>query len=227
MKLVDKAARIRAVLDRYHPAPAIPLDHRDPFTLLVAVVLSAQTTDKKVNQVTPVLFARASTPEAMRALSVAEIQELIREVGLAPSKARALRGLSEILCERHGGQVPADFDALVALPGVGRKTANVVMAQAFGVPAFPVDTHILRLARRWGLSRARHADGVERDLTRIFPREAWNTLHLQMIYFGRSHCPALRHDPSACPMCSWAASKRGLAVEARGDTRVARRRASP
>jgi endonuclease-3 len=223
MRLLDKAVRIRAVLDRYYPAPTIPLDHRDPFTLLVAVVLSAQTTDKKVNQVTPALFAQAATPEAMRALSVTEIQKLIREVGLAPAKARALKGLSEVLCERHGGEVPADFDALVALPGVGRKTANVVMSQAFGVPAFPVDTHIFRLAHRWGLSRAKNADGVERDLTRIFPREAWNTLHLQMIYFGRSHCPALRHDLSACPICSWAASKRRIAAEARASARLGRR----
>lgn len=226
-KLAEKAARIRAVLDRYHPAPEIPLDHRDPFTLLVAVVLSAQTTDKKVNEVTPALFERAPTPEAMRKLSVEEIRQYIRQVGLAPAKAKALRGLSEILCDRHGGKVPADFDALVALPGVGRKTANVVMSQAFEVPSFPVDTHIIRLANRWGLSRSPNADGVERDLTRVFPRDAWNLLHLQIIHFGRSHCPALRHDLSACPVCSWAASKARVAAEARANASLGRRKPRP
>ncbi len=222
--LAAKAARIQQTLDALFPAPEVPLAHYDPFSLLCAVVLSAQTTDKKVNQVTPRLFARAATPDAMRRLTVEEIREIIREVGLAPAKAKALRGLSERLCDVHGGHVPRDFDALVALPGVGRKTANVVMAQAFGEPAFPVDTHIFRLAHRWGLSRAKTPDGVERDLTRIFPRDRWNALHLQIIYFGRAYCPALRHDLSACPICAWAASKSRIAAEARASSG---RRTSP
>jgi endonuclease-3 len=201
------------VLDALHPAPTIPLEHGDAFTLLVAVVLSAQTTDKKVNQVTPALFAMAPTPQAMRACSEASIRACIREVGLAPQKARALRGLAAQLCDRHDAQVPEDFDALLALPGVGRKTANVVMSQAFGHPAFPVDTHILRLANRWGLSRASTADGVEVDLCRIFARDTWNKLHLQIIYFGRSHCPALFHDLTACPICAWAATRARIAQE--------------
>lgn len=208
MKRAEKVARIMETLDELYPQPPIPLLHEDPFTLLVAVVLSAQTTDKKVNQVTPALFARAPDARRMAALSVEEIREIIREVGLAPQKAKALKGLGEALVRDHGGVVPADFDALVELPGVGRKTANVVMAQAFGQPAFPVDTHILRLAQRWGLSKSTTADAVERDLTRLFPRDSWSKLHLQIIYFGRERCPALRHDASACPICSWAAPKR-------------------
>jgi endonuclease-3 len=227
LPLAEKAARIRAILDQLYPAPPIPLDHTDAFTLLVAVVLSAQTTDKKVNEVTPHLFAVAPTPDAMRRLSVEEIRGIIRQIGLAPAKARALQGLSEMLCERHGGEVPSDFDALLALPGVGRKTANVVTAQVFNVPAFPVDTHILRLANRWGLSRADHADGVERDLTRVFPRDAWNLLHLQIIYFGRERCPALYHDLSACPICSWAASKARIAAEARANAALRTRKPRP
>jgi endonuclease-3 len=211
----DKAARIQAQLDEFFPDPEIPLDHVDPFSLLVAVVLSAQTTDKKVNEVTPALFARAPTPERMRALPVEEIRELIRQVNFSPAKAKHLRRLSEMLCDQHGGQVPRDFDALLALPGVGRKTANVVMSQAFGEASFPVDTHIFRLAHRWGLSNGAGPDEVERDLTRAFPRSAWNKLHLQIIYFGRSYCPALRHDLTACPICSWAASKARIASEAK------------
>ena len=200
-----KAGRIAAILDQLYPQVAVPLDHEDPFTLLVATVLSAQTTDKKVNEVTPALFARASTPAAMAALDEAEILAHIRTVGLAPTKARNLRALSRLLVERHGGQVPCDFAALEALPGVGHKTASVVMAQAFGVPAFPVDTHIHRLAARWGLSSGRNVEETERDLKRLFPEETWNKLHLQIIYFGREHCPARAHDPSACPICSFAA----------------------
>ncbi|MEZ4408039.1 MAG: endonuclease III [Polyangiales bacterium] len=211
----EKAARIQAQLDGFFPKPDIPLDHVDPFTLLVAVVLSAQTTDKKVNQVTPSLFQRASTPEAMAALPVDEILSLIHGVNFAPAKAKNLKRLSELLIERHGGKVPKDFDALLALPGVGRKTANVVMSQAFGVPSFPVDTHIFRLAHRWGLSKGATPDDVERDLTRIFPRESWSKLHLQIIYFGRTYCPALRHDLTRCPICSWAASKSRVAAEAK------------
>ncbi len=208
MRRQEKAEKVMRILDDLYPTPPIPLTHKDPFTLLVAVVLSAQTTDKKVNQVTPKLFKRANTPQKLARLAVEDIREMIREIGLAPQKAKALAGLSAILTHEHGGQVPDDFDALIALPGVGRKTANVVMAQAFGHPAFPVDTHIHRLARRWGFSKAKNADGTERDLCRIFPKDAWNKLHLQIIYFGREHCPALHHDLSACPICSWAATKK-------------------
>lgn len=202
-------------LEALYPETPIPLDHSDHFTLLVAVVLSAQTTDKKVNQVTPALFRRAGTPGHMAGLDVAEIQQLIREVGLAPQKAKSLKGLAQKLDQEHGGQVPSDFDALTELPGVGRKTANVVIAQAFGQPAFPVDTHIHRLAARWGLSKAKSADGTEKDLCAIFPREAWSKLHLQIIYFGREYCPALHHDLSQCPICGWAASKKRVAEEAK------------
>jgi endonuclease-3 len=211
--LAEKAARIQALLDELYPETPIPLEHSDPFTLLVAVVLSAQTTDKKVNQVTPALFAAAPTPEAMVKLSVAEIAAFIREVGLAPQKAKALRGLAEKLVNEHGSKVPSTFDELVALPGVGRKTANVVLSQAFGQPAFPVDTHIHRLAARWGLSRGRTPDHTEEDLRRIFPESAWNRLHLQFIYFGREFCPALRHDLAECRICSWAATKKRIADE--------------
>ena len=209
----EKAARIQSILDALYPVPPIPLDHSDPFTLLVAVVLSAQTTDKKVNQVTPALFAAAPTPEAMARLSVDEIKAFIREVGLAPQKARALKGLAEQLVNEFGSKVPDTFDALVTLPGVGRKTANVVLSQVFGQPAFPVDTHIHRLAARWGLSRGRTPDHTEDDLRRIFPEDSWNRLHLQIVHFGREHCPALRHEPSECPICSWAATKRLIASE--------------
>lgn len=217
--LSDKARRIEAILDELHPAPPIPLDHVDPFTLLVAVALSAQTTDKKVNQVTPALFARAPTPQAMRELSVEEIHALIRQVNFAATKAKALRRMAEILCDEHGGEVPASFEALVALPGVGNKTASVVMGQAFGEETFPVDTHILRLAHRWGLSKGRTPDEVSADLKRVFAHSSWNKLHLQIIYFGRSHCPALRHDLTKCPICSWAASKARIAAESRGRTK--------
>lgn len=211
----EKAARIQGILDRLYPEPPIPLDHRDPFTLLVAVVLSAQCTDARVNLVTPALFARAATPAAMAGLEVAEILALIRSCGLAPSKARHLRALAQQLVERHGGVVPADLDALEALPGVGHKTASVVMAQAFGQPAFPVDTHIHRLAHRWGLSNGHSVERTERDLKRAFPPATWNKLHLQIIYFGRQHCPARGHDPAACPICSWAAPRRRRAPVAR------------
>jgi len=203
--LVTKAARIGRVLDELYPDPAIPLDHRDPFTLLVAVLLSAQTTDKKVNEVTPALFARASTPAALAALPVEAIHALIRTVGLAPTKARHLQALGRLLVERHGGEVPRELEALEALPGVGHKTASAVVAQAFGIPAFPVDTHIHRLAARWGLSSGKNVQQTELDLKRLFPREAWRRRHLQIIYFGRERCPARAHDPAACPICSWAA----------------------
>ena len=211
----EKASRILGILEELFPEPPIPLEHEDPFTLLVAVVLSAQTTDKKVNQVTPHLFERARTPAAMAALSVEAIREIIREIGLAPQKAKALQGLGERLEAEHEGRVPADFAELVKLPGVGRKTANVVMAQAFGQPAFPVDTHIHRLASRWGLSKAKGPDGTEADLKAIFPRSSWAKLHLQIIYFGREYCPALHHDLDACPICSWAATKKRREEEAK------------
>lgn len=205
MDLAQKAERIGEILDELYPEPPIPLDHRDPFTLLVAVALSAQTTDKKVNEITPALFARAPNAKAMAALDESEILALIRQVGLAPTKAKNLRAMSRLLCERHGGQVPADAEALEALPGVGHKTASVVLVQAFGVPAFPVDTHIHRLAARWGLSDGRSVERTEQDLKRLFPKETWARRHLQIIYFGREHCPALRHEPSRCPICSFAA----------------------
>lgn len=214
MKRAEKAARIRMQLEELYPETPIPLDHVDPFTLLVAVLLSAQTTDRKVNEVTPRLFAVAPTPERMMALDVEEIRELIRELGLAPQKAKALYGLCRQLVETHGGEVPASFEALEALPGVGHKTASVVMAQAFGVPAFPVDTHIHRLAARWGLSDGRSVEKTERDLKRVFPRESWNRLHLQIIFFGREYCPARYHDLSACPICSWAATRKRIREEA-------------
>ncbi len=204
----EKAARIQSILDPLYPEMVIPLDHVDPFTLLVAVMLSAQTTDKMVNTVTPELFARAGTPAAMAALSVEEILELIRRIGLAPTKAKNLKRLSELLIERHGGVVPRTFAELEALPGVGHKTASVVMDQAFGLPAFAVDTHIHRLAARWGLSEGSKVERTEADLKGLFPEESWGRVHLQIIYFGREHCPALYHDLDACPICSWAASKK-------------------
>ena len=208
MKRAEKAARIGEVLDRLYPQPAIPLVHEDPYSLLVAVMLSAQTTDKMVNAVTPALLARARTPAEMAEVPVEEIARLIRTVGLAPTKAKNLKALSERIAREHGGVVPASFEALEALPGVGHKTASVVMAQAFGHPAFPVDTHIHRLASRWGLSSGKNVVETERDLKRAFPPEQWNKLHLQLIYFGREHCPALRHDMAGCLICSWAARRR-------------------
>jgi endonuclease-3 len=219
VKRSEKAGRIGEVLDRLYPRTEIPLGHRDPFTLLVAVVLSAQTTDKKVNQVTPALFERAGTPAAMAGLPVAEIRDLIREVGLANQKAKALRGMAEILVAEHGGEVPRTFEALEALPGVGHKTASVVKVQAFGDPAFPVDTHIHRLAWRWGLSNGSSVERTERDLKRVFPEEAWGKVHLQVIYFGREHCPSLRHDFDACPICSWAMSQRRRRLERTADNK--------
>ncbi len=215
MKRSEKAAKIAKILDGLYPEVPIPLDHSDPFTLLVAVVLSAQTTDKKVNQVTPALFREAGTPAALAALPVARIHALIKEVGLAPQKAKALSGLAQQLVRDHGGVVPRTFEELEAFPGVGHKTASVVMAQAFGVPAFPVDTHIHRLAWRWGLSDGSSVARTEADLKKTFDESLWNKLHLQIIYFGREHCPALRHDLRKCLICGWAASKSVLAEDAR------------
>jgi endonuclease-3 len=212
MTRAEKARRIGEILDRLYPTPPIPLTHRDPFTLLVAVVLSAQTTDAQVNRVTPALFARASTPEQMAALREREILELIRSCGLSPGKAKNLKRLAEILVAEHGGRVPADIETLETLPGVGHKTASVVMAQAFGVPAFPVDTHIHRLAWRWGLSNGKSVEQTERDLRKLFPPEEWGKRHLQIIYFGREHCPARGHDFESCPICSWAAPRRRVAT---------------
>ena len=213
MTRAEKARRIAKILDRLHPDADVPLDHVDPYTLLVAVILSAQCTDERVNQVTPALFARASTPDAMAKLSPTEIERMIRSCGLGPAKAKAIHATSQILRDQYGGRVPADLAALEALPGVGHKTASVVMVQAFGVPAFPVDTHIHRLAGRWGLSRAKNVAMVERDLKALFPPEQWGKVHLQIILFGRAHCPARGHDLRACPICSWAASRARIARE--------------
>ncbi|HEX8114360.1 MAG TPA: endonuclease III [Kofleriaceae bacterium] len=210
-----RAARILEILDRYYPEVEMPLDHGDPFQLLVATILSAQCTDARVNMVTPALFGRAPDAPAMARLTAQQIMPYIRTCGLAPGKAKALANMSRILVAQHGGEVPRDMAALEELPGVGHKTASVVMAQAFQEPAFPVDTHIHRLAGRWQLSRARSVEEVERDLKAVFPRERWNTLHLQIIYFGRQYCPARGHDPAACPICSWAMSKARAAAEAR------------
>ena len=198
----EKAKRIGEILDRLYPAPAIPLAHRDPFTLLVAVVLSAQTTDAQVNRVTPALFRRAPTPAALAKMPEHEILKLIRSCGLAPGKARNLKKLAQMLVGEHGGKVPRDMDALEQLPGVGHKTASVVMSQAFGEPAFPVDTHIHRLAKRWGLSKGKDVKQTEADLKKLFPREEWGKRHLQLIYFGRQYCPARNHEASACPICA-------------------------
>jgi endonuclease III len=205
----QRADAIGAILEEKFPSPAIPLDHGDAFQLLVAVVLSAQCTDARVNLVTPKLFERAGTPAEMAQLSAAQLLPLIQTCGLAPSKAKNLAALARKLIAEHGGQVPRTFPALEELPGVGHKTASVVMAQAFGVPAFPVDTHIFRLARRWQLSRGDNVEEVERDLKRLFPEDRWNVLHLQIIYFGRSSCPARGHDADRCPICSWAMSAAG------------------
>lgn len=203
MRRTERARKIGEILDRLYPEPGVPLQHRDPFTLLVAVLLSAQTTDAQVNRCTPSLFARASTPEAMAKLTVEEILEPIRSCGLAPSKARNIRRLAELLLEKHDGRVPRDLEALEQLPGVGHKTASVVLSQAFGEPAFAVDTHIHRLAARWRLSNGKSVEQTERDLKKLYPPEEWGRRHLQMIYFGREHCPARGHDEDACPVCSW------------------------
>jgi endonuclease-3 len=211
----EKADRIGGILDTLYPEPPIPLDHQDPFTLLVSVLLSAQTTDKKVNEVTPALFSEASDPESMAALPVDRILAHIRTVGLAPTKAKNLKAMAGLLVERHGGQVPDDIDALEALPGVGHKTASVVACQAFGRPAFPVDTHIHRLAARWGLSNGKNVVKTEADLKKLFPEDTWIRRHLQIIYFGREHCPARGHDLCQCPICGWAATKKRIAAESR------------
>jgi endonuclease-3 len=193
---------ITATLDKMFPMPAIPLRHRDPYTLLISVILSAQSTDVCVNSITPKLFALADAPEKMVRLTQKQIYDIVRPCGLAPQKSRAILALSRLLLERHGGRVPDTFEELENLPGVGHKTASVVMAQAFGKEAFPVDTHIHRLAKRWGLSDGSTVKKTEEDLKRIFPKGQWHKLHLQIIYFGRQFCPARGHDPEKCPICA-------------------------
>jgi endonuclease-3 len=199
--LAKKAAIIQQILDDLYPETPIPLQHTDAYTLLVAVVLSAQCTDERVNQITPLLFARADNPADMANLPVDEIREIIKPCGLSPAKSKAISNLSKIIVEKHGGRVPESFEALEALPGVGHKTASVVMSQAFGWPAFPVDTHIHRLAARWGLSSGKNVEQTERDLKGIFPENTWNKLHLQIIFFGRQYCPARGHKVENCPIC--------------------------
>tara|TARA_B100000287_G_scaffold124394_1_gene116372 strand:- start:812 stop:1468 length:657 start_codon:yes stop_codon:yes gene_type:complete len=212
MRRREKARKIGEKLDELYPKTPIPLVHSDPYTLLVAVMLSAQTTDKKVNEVTPGLFEIADSPEKMAELDVAEIQDRIRQIGLAPTKARNLKRMAEQILER-GGEIEADWEFLESLAGVGHKTAGVVMSQAFGIPAFPVDTHIHRLAARWGISDGSNVTKTEKDLKAVFPENSWNKRHLQIIFFGREYCPALRHDLTTCPICSWAASKKRISQE--------------
>lgn len=223
VRRAERAEKIGKILEELYPKPPIPLDHRDPFTLLVAVMLSAQTTDKKVNEVTPELFSAAATPAQMAKLPVETIRQHIRAIGLAPTKAKNLKATAQRLRDEHDSVVPADIDALEALPGVGHKTASVVMSQAFGVPAFPVDTHIHRLAARWQLSNGSTVERTEADLIRLFPPNTWNRRHLQFIYFGREYCPARGHDLSACPICGWAATKKRMREEAAKSPRRAKK----
>jgi endonuclease-3 len=201
MTRAERAALVDRRLNELYPDPPIPLAHTNAFTLLIAVLLSAHTTDKSVNKATPELFARADTAEKMARVPVEEIQRIIRPVGLSATKSKAVAGLSKILVAQHGGEVPRTFEELEALPGVGHKTASVVMTQAFGVPAFPVDTHIHRLAQRWGLTSGRNVEETERDLKALFPREHWSRLHLQIIYYGREHCTAHACDGTVCELC--------------------------
>ena len=213
--MTRKAQRIVDILESLYPVVEPPLNHHDPFTLLVAVLLSAQTTDKKVNEVTPSLFERAPHPQALAHLTEGEVLAIIRPLGLAPQKARHLVALGRKLRQDFDGQVPGNLAELESLPGVGHKTASVVLSQAFGVAAFPVDTHIHRLAWRWGLSSGKNVQQTETDLKRHFLERLWNKLHLQMIFFGREHCPARGHRPQACPICSWAFTLRRQAEENR------------
>lgn len=209
MRKAERATLIARRLAEWFPATPIPLDHRDPYTLLVAVLLSAQCTDNRVNQVTPELFARADTPKDMAQVPEEEIRAIIRPCGLSPAKAKAIKGLSQIIVEKFGGEVPATLEALESLPGVGHKTASVVMVQAFGEPAFPVDTHIHRLARVWKLSSGRNVVQTEKDLKRLFPKEEWAALHLRIIFFGREKCPARGCDGKRCELCREIFSKAG------------------
>ena len=215
MRRLEKASKIGEILDSKYPETPPPLDHVDAYTLLVAVMLSAQSTDKKVNEITPKLFEVAGSPKEMALLEVEEIRQIIREIGLATTKAKNLRRMAEQILE-DGGEVRPDWEFLESLAGVGHKTASVVMSQAFGVPAFPVDTHIHRLAARWGLSDSRNVAKTERDLKAVFAEETWNRRHLQIIFFGREYCPALRHDLTSCPICSWAATKKRIREEMGG-----------
>lgn len=202
MNKKDRAAEISDILNRLYPDPAVPLQHKDPYTLLIAVLLSAQCTDKCVNKVTPRLFALADTPQKMSQLSIENIQEIIRPCGLSARKAKAIQRLSEILVEKYHGKVPLTLDELESLPGIGRKSASVLMCQAFSKPAFPVDTHILRCAKRWNLSKGKTPKAIEKDLKKLFPRKCWIKLHLQIIYFAREYCQARNHNPETCPICS-------------------------
>jgi len=206
----EKAAFVTEKLEQLYPVVPIPLDHKDPYTLLIAVLLSAQCTDIRVNQVTPDLFAAADNPSSMQELEIDEIRQIIRPCGLSPAKSKNIWNLSRLLMENHAGEVPQTFEELEALPGVGHKTASVVMAQAFGVPAFPVDTHIHRLAYRWTLSTDKNVEKTEKDLKRLFPKELWNRLHLQIIFFGREYCKARPHVPADCPICSVIGRKKML-----------------
>ena len=214
MKRTEKAKRISRILDDLYPKTPIPLEHSSAYTLIVAVMLSAQTTDKKVNEVTPRLFELADTPEKMLTLDVSAIQKTIQQIGLAPTKAKNLKKMAEQLI--NGGGMRGEWDYLESLAGVGHKTASVVMSQWYGHPAFPVDTHIHRLAARWGLSKGKSVELTERDLKKVWPKKEWNKLHLQIIFFGREHCPARNHDLSTCQICSWAASNKRIHEEKKG-----------
>ena len=207
MKKAEKVLDIINILQREFPNPPVPLGHKDNYTLLIAVLLSAQCTDERVNKITPLLFSKADNPKDMLRLNVEEIREIIKPCGLSPRKSKAIYELSKILINKHGGKVPDSFEELEALPGVGHKTASVVMAQAFNVPAFPVDTHIHRLMYRWGLSNGKNVEQTEKDAKRLFPKEVWNDLHLQIIFFGRKYCPARGHKVEECPICSKYARK--------------------
>lgn len=198
----NKAKKIAEILDEYFPNPSIPLNHKSAYTLLIAVVLSARCTDARVNQITPQLFERASTPQEMIQLAPEEISAIIKPCGLSPQKGRAIWHLSKILLEKYKGEVPRTFEELEELPGVGHKTASVVLAQAFHIPAFPIDTHIHRCAKRWGLSTGKNIAETERDLKRLFPKNRWIKLHLQIIHFARKFCPARNHQPHLCPICT-------------------------
>jgi endonuclease III len=211
----EKAKFILDYLENRYPETPVPLDHSDAFTLLIAVLLSAQCTDERVNQITPALFKRANNPFDMVKLSIEEIREIIRPCGLSPAKSKAIWNLSHILIDKYAGEVPASFEALEELPGVGHKTASVVMAQAFGVPAFPVDTHIHRLAHRWGLSSGKNVETTELDCKKLFPREKWNSLHLQIIFFGREFCTARGHVNESCPICAVVGNKRDKKTSAK------------
>lgn len=201
MTKLERAAKIKSILDFEFSEVPIPLDHKDPYTLLIAVLLSAQCTDERVNKITPLLFAKADNPFDMIKMTIDEIQAIIRPCGLSPMKSKGIHGLSHILIDKYEGEVPQDFDALESLPAVGHKTASVVMSQAFGIPAFPVDTHIHRLAYRWKLSTGKNVEKTEKDLKAIFPRKSWNKIHLQIIFFGRKYCPSRGHNAFTCPIC--------------------------